>query len=62
MSSGGDDKEMKWFRPLLTFEGFTVVSWGFIVGIIDPVAYFGLVTAAFVWWFKSRDEAKRNGI
>lgn len=52
---------MKWVRPTLTAMGFLVVSYGFIVGVIDPVAYFGLVTAAWVWWFKSRDEEKRNG-
>ncbi len=52
---------MRWVRPLLTTIGFLTVSWGFMVGKIDPVAYFGLVIGAWTWWFKSRDEEKRNG-
>ena len=52
---------MKWVRPIISLIGLLGVTYGFIVDKISPEAYLGLVIATTIWWFKSRDEEKRNG-
>ncbi len=52
---------MRWIRPILSIMGFSAITAGFFLGMIDAAAYFGLVTGIVVWWFKSRDQAKQNG-
>lgn len=51
---------MKWVRPILALEGMTAVTIGFFIGKIDAVAFFGLVSAIVVWWFKERDKEKEK--
>ena len=53
---------MKWFRPCITVFLTVTVTVGFFVDKIDPQAFFGFATGLIVWWLKSRDEAKRNGV
>ncbi len=52
---------MRWIRPTITLIVCLAVTWGFISDKIDAVAYFGLASSIVVWWFKSRDEEKRDG-
>jgi len=52
---------MSWVRPILSIIGFSAVTAGFFMKMIDSAAYFGLVTGIVVWWFKSRDDERING-
>ncbi len=50
-----------WVRPIITILGMAGVTAGFFLKMISPEAYLGIVTLAVTWWFKSRDEEKKNG-
>ena len=52
---------MRWFRPIEVAVLVLGVTWGFFIGKIDAVAYFGFATGLIVFWFKSRDADKQNG-
>ena len=52
---------MKWYRPNLITALALAVTYGFLIDKIDAQAFFGFAIGLIVWWFKSRDEDKKNG-
>lgn len=52
---------LKLIRPFNITILILAVAAGFFLGKIDSVAFFGFATGLAVWWFKARDDSKRNG-
>jgi len=52
---------IEWVRPVLSIIGFLAITYGFLTKMVDQAAYLGLVTGIVIWWFKSRDDEKKNG-
>ena len=52
---------MEWIRPLISLIGMFGITTGFFMGRVSPEAYLGVVVVTIVWWYKSRDEEKKNG-
>ncbi len=52
---------IKWIRPIISLIGMLAITIGFFIKLIPSEAYLALVTGVIVWWYKSRDEEKRNG-
>ena len=52
---------MKWIRPIISLIAVSGITWGFLIGRIASDAYVGLMAVAITWWFRARDEEKRNG-
>ena len=52
---------MKWFRPAIATILIGSAIAGFFINKIGSEAFMALVTGLAVWWFKSRDEEKKNG-
>jgi len=52
---------MKWIRPAISLIGMLGITAGFFMGKITPEAYILAVGVTITYWFRARDEAKRNG-
>lgn len=57
----GSEKLNGYVRPLVTIAFTAVIVYGFIAGTIKPGEFFPFATGVIVYWFKTRDEAKKNG-
>ncbi len=53
---------MKWIRPTISLIATLGITVGFFLKMISTDAYVGLMAVAITWWFKSRDESKKNGV
>jgi len=53
-------KKMKIRPSLIVVLVATVVS-GFFLKLVDAQAFWVFATGLIIYWFKSRDESKRNG-
>lgn len=53
---------MRWVRPAISLIATLGITAGFFLGKISAEAYIGLMAVAITWWFRSRDEEKRNGV
>lgn len=52
---------MKWYRPnIITILVLAIVA-GFSVGKISSETFVAFAAGLIVWWFKSRDDEKKNG-
>lgn len=51
---------MKWIRPAISLIAVLGISAGFFLGMITAEAYVPLMAVAITWWFRARDEEKRN--
>ena len=51
---------MKWVRPLIISGLVVAVLTGFFMKLVDAEAFWVFATGLIVWWFRSRDEEKRN--
>ena len=52
---------MKWIRPAISLIGIIGITAGFFMGKITSEAYILAVGITVTYWYKSRDEEKRNG-
>jgi len=48
-------------RPFIAILFSTVFCYGFVVGMIDKDAFVPVVVAVVMFYFKVRDEEKKNG-
>lgn len=48
-------------RPALSIIAMCGINVGFFMDKISPEAYLTLMAVTVIYWFKSRDEEKRNG-
>ena len=48
-------------RPIIAIMFALGMTVGFFMGKVEPVAYGTLAGVAITYWFKSRDDDKRNG-
>ena len=53
---------MRWFRPAIISALVLAVLVGFFKGMVNAEAFWVFATGLIVWWFRSRDEEKRNGV
>ena len=53
---------MKWVRPTISLMGMLGITIGFFMRLITPEAYLLAVGVTVTYWFKARDEEKRNGV
>ena len=51
---------MKWIRPTVTMIFAVGSTVGFFLRLISAEAYLGIAAVVITFWFKSRDEAKRE--
>ena len=51
---------MRWFRPVIVVLLILTAVAGFFTDRFESEFMSGLITGMAVWWFKSRDEAKRG--
>ena len=51
---------MKWIRPIISLLAAGGITAGFFLGLIPAEAYIGLAAVAITWWFKARDETKKE--
>lgn len=51
---------MKYFRPSIISVLALAITIGFFTGKIEPSAFATFATGLIVYWFKSRDEAKKD--
>jgi len=52
---------MRWVRPAISLIGMLGITAGFFLGRINAEAYILAVGITVTYWYKSRDEAKKNG-
>ncbi len=52
---------MKWVRPLISLMFMFSLSIGWFMSMVSTDAFIGQGAVAVTWWFKSRDEEKKNG-
>lgn len=50
-----------WIRPIITIIAAIGISVGFFLDKISSDAYIGIMAVAITWYFKARDEEKKNG-
>ena len=53
---------MRWIRPVISLVGIGGLTAGFFLGKITAEAYVLAIGVTVTYWFKSRDEEKRNGV
>ena len=53
---------MKWFRPAIISILVLAVLAGFFKGMVNAEAFWVFATGLIVWWFRSRDADKQNGV
>ncbi len=53
---------MRWLRPTLALISMLGVTVGFFIEKISPEAFLAIASVAITWFFKSRDEDKKNGV
>ena len=53
---------MRWFRPIIISLLVLAVLGGFFKGMVNAEAFWVFATGLIVYWFKSRDESKQNGV
>ena len=52
---------MKWIRPAIVVLLILTAIAGFFTDRLTSEFISGLITGLAVWWFKSRDDEKKNG-
>ena len=52
---------MKWVRPAISLIGMIGITVGFFMKLITAEAYILAVGVTVTYWFRARDEEKRNG-
>ena len=52
---------MKWIRPVISLIGMVGITVGFFLGKINPEAYILAIGVTVTFWYKARDEEKKNG-
>ena len=52
--------KMRWVRAIISLIGVVGITGGFFMKLISTDAYVGLMAISITWWYKSRDEEKRN--
>lgn len=53
--------KMRWVRPVISLIGMVGLTSGFFLGMVTAEAYILAVGVTIAWWYRSRDEVKRNG-
>lgn len=56
------EKIVKLVRPFVTFIAVAGLTVGFFMDKVTADAYVPLMAMVITYWFKSRDEEKRNGV
>jgi len=47
-------------RPAVTLSAMAGMVYGFLTGGIGPDVFVPFATGVITWWFKSRDDEKKN--
>ncbi len=59
-ASTGQEDTMKWFRPFIVALLSVAVVAGFFVGKISSETFTAFATGLVVWYFKARDDEKKE--